>query len=64
MSDFTIIQPIILNISEIRFYNKPAYNFKGTHTVCFGSSCYIINQKPAKPRKDFHCKTTWLVRSG
>ena len=33
-------------------------NLKGTHTVYFSSSLYIINQKPMIPRTDFHCITT------
>ena len=35
--------------------------FKGTHTVYFSSSLYIINQKPIIPRTDFHCITTWVA---
>ena len=31
---------------------------KGTHTVYFSSSLYIINQKPMISRTHFHCKTT------
>ena len=33
--------------------------FKGTHTVYFSSSLYIINQKPMIPRTHFHCIPTW-----
>ena len=36
---------------------------KGTHTVYFSSSLYIINQKPMIPRTHFHCKTTWVACS-
>ena len=36
---------------------------KGTHTVYFSSSLYIINQKPMIHRTDFHCITTWVARS-
>ena len=36
---------------------------KGTHTVYFSSSLYIINQKPLIPRIHFHCITTWVARS-
>ena len=38
-------------------------SFKGTHTVYFSSSFYIINQKPMVPRTDFHCITKYVVRS-
>ena len=37
--------------------------FKGTHTVYFSSSFYIINQKSMIHRTDFHCITTWVARS-
>ena len=37
--------------------------FKGTNTVYFSSSLYIINQKPMILRTDFHCMTTWGARS-
>ena len=37
--------------------------FKGTHTVYFISSFYIINQKPMIPKTDFHCITTWVACS-
>ena len=33
---------------------------KGTHTVYFSSSFYLINQKPVIHRTDFHCVTTWV----
>ena len=36
---------------------------KGTHTVYFSSSLYIINQKPRIPRTHFHCITTSIARS-
>ena len=36
---------------------------KGTHTVYFISSLYIINQKPMIPRTHFHWLTTWVARS-
>ena len=36
---------------------------KGTHTVYFSSSLYIINQKPMIPRTHFHCITTWVACS-
>ena len=35
--------------------------FKGTHTVYFSSSLYIINQKPMIPRTHFYCITTWVA---
>ena len=38
-------------------------SFKGTHTVYFSSSLYIINQEPMIPRTRFHCITTWVARS-
>ena len=40
------------------FYLDLLMFFKGTHTVYFSSSLYIINQKPMIPRTYFHCKTT------
>ena len=36
---------------------------KGTHTVYFSSSLYIINQKPMMPITHFHCITTWVASS-
>ena len=36
---------------------------KETHTICFSSSLYIINQKPMIPRTHFHCMTTWVAPS-
>ena len=36
---------------------------KGTHTVYFSSSLYIINQKPMIHKTDFHCITTSVARS-
>ena len=45
---------IISNIPQ----NKTTLVFKGTHTVYFSSSLYIINQKPMIPRTHFHCITT------
>ena len=38
-------------------------DIKGTHTIYFSSSLYIINQKPMIPRTHFHCITTWVARS-
>ena len=38
-------------------------SLKGTHTIYFSSSLYIINQKPMIPRIHFHCITTWVARS-
>ena len=38
--------------------NYISKDFKGTHTVYFSSSIYIINQKPTIPRTHFHCITT------
>ena len=29
------------------------YHIKGTHTVCFSSSFFVINQKHVIPRTDF-----------
>ena len=48
---------------SIRYCNKkvPYFIFsylKGTHTVYFSSSLYIISQKPMIPRTHFHCITT------
>ena len=37
--------------------------FKGTHTLYFSSSLYIINQKPVIPRSHFHCITIWEAHS-
>ena len=39
------------------------FNIKGTQTVYFSSSLYIINEKPMIPRTHFHCITTWGARS-
>ena len=36
---------------------------KGTHTIYFSSSLYIINQKPMIPRTHFHRITTWIAPS-
>ena len=36
-------------------------HIKGTLTVHFSSSLYIINQKPMIARTDFHCITTWVA---
>ena len=36
--------------------------FKGTHTIYFNNSLYIINKKPIIPRTDFHCITTSVAR--
>ena len=36
---------------------------KGTDTVCFSSSLYIINQKPMINRTHFHYITTWVAHS-
>ena len=38
-------------------------NVKGTHTIYFGSSLYIINQNPMIHRSDFHFITTWVART-
>ena len=51
---------------EICFYiinNQEKIDLKGTHTVHFSSSLYIINQKPMIHRTHFHCITTWVSRS-
>ena len=45
--------------THIAFYNV----HKGTHTVYFSSSFFVINQKPVIPRTDFHSITTWIARS-
>ena len=37
--------------------------FKGTHTIYFTSSLYIIIQKPMIPRTHFPCITTLVARS-
>ena len=39
------------------------YYIKGTHTVYFSSSLYIINQKPIIHRPDLHCIIIWVARS-
>ena len=36
---------------------------KGTHTVYFSSSLYIINQKPMILKTGFRCITTWAACS-
>ena len=36
---------------------------KGTHTVYFSSSFFILNKKPVIPRSDFHCTTPWIACS-
>ena len=43
---------LILNLTTV----------KGTHTVYFSSSLYIINQKPIIPRTH-NCITTWVASS-
>ena len=43
--------------------NQDNDTVKGTHTVYFSSSLYIINQKPMIHRTHFHCITTWIARS-
>ena len=35
---------------------------KGTHTIYFTISFYIIYQKPMIPETDLHCETTWVAR--
>ena len=35
---------------------RTVVRIKGTHTVYFSSSFYIINQKSVIPKTDFHCK--------
>ena len=40
-----------------------ATEIKGTHTVYFSSSFYIINQKPMIHRTDFRCINTWVACS-
>ena len=45
------------------YINLAVQLIKGTHTVYFSSSLYIINQKPMIPRTHFRCITTWVARS-
>ena len=51
----------IFPISTGRSSHTCKYSFKGTHTVYFSSSLYIINQKAMIPRTHFHCITTWVA---
>ena len=44
-------------------HKEPVHPIKGTHTIYFSSSLYIINQKPMIPRNHFHRITTWVARS-
>ena len=44
---------------QVNYYNLDA--FKGTHTVYFSSSLYIINQNPVIPITHFLCITTWVA---
>ena len=44
-------------------YLKSGWKFKGTHTVYFSSSLYIINLKSMIHKTDFHCIATWVGRS-
>ena len=39
------------------------FKLKGTHTVYFSSSFYIINPKPMILTTDFHFITTWVAHS-
>ena len=41
---------------------KEKTDLKGTHTVYFSSTLYIINQKPMIPRIYFHYISTWVAR--
>ena len=57
-----------MGVSRIKLIKKlfkcgPAVFFKGTHTVYFISSFYIINENPVIPRTDFYCITTWVAHS-
>ena len=54
--------PYILYITYEGFLDDTTGTIKGTHTIYFSSSLYIINQKPmiVIPRTHFHCITTWL----
>ena len=45
----------------IQFANVAPTRIKGTHTVYFSSSLYIIIQKPMIHGIDFHCITTWVA---
>ena len=49
--------------SKLRFLSQVFFHIKGSHTVYFSSSHYIINQKPMILRTRFHCITTWVARS-
>ena len=53
-----------LIISKVFFFSVvDLLKLKGTHTVNFSSSLYIINQKPMINRTHFHCITTWVASS-
>ena len=45
---------------DIRVASSLNLGIKGTHTIYFSSSFYIINQKPMIPRTYFHCITHGL----
>ena len=48
-------------IKEIGSLRCTIAELKGTHTLYFSSSLYIINQKPMIPRTHFHCIATWVA---
>ena len=50
-------------IKGILFSVVDLLKLKGTHTVNFSSSLYIINQKPMINTTHFHCITTWVASS-
>ena len=50
-------------LPSVSDYLNKDVNIKGTHTVYFSSSLYIINQKPMIHRTHFNCITTWVARS-
>ena len=51
------------NLTFTRHFIRVSSTLKGTHTVYFSSSLYIINQKPMIPKTHFHCITTWVAHS-
>ena len=58
----TAYEAIVSFVTDFILPTILRFAVKGTHTVYFSSSLYIINQKPILPRTHFHCITTWVVR--
>ena len=44
------------------FLSPVEIKLKGTHTVYFNCSLYIINQKPMIPRTHFQCINSWVAQ--